>query len=228
MSSHSLMDPMPTVVLFDWDGTLVDTGDLLLSSWHTATEQVLGYRFPVREEDRQRVLAMRAVDSFPTITSGPDQTAELSAAFDAAYEPLAPINVRPHAGAEQLLRALHESGVRTGVVTSKTAVRRTIDGRVSGLDEYFDIVITGDDVTRGKPDPEGISKAIAALAGSPETTVYVGDSPVDARAGRAAQVRTICVTQGLHAAEEFAELDPDLLVGDLFEVAQALGLEVRN
>lgn len=223
MSAADLVGPSPTVVLFDWDGTLVDTGDILLSCWHAATEQVLGYRFPVQEEDRRRVLAMRAVDSFPTITNGPDQTAELIAAFDAVYEPLAPLNVRAHEGAERLLQSLRDSGIRVGVVTSKSAVRRSIDGRVTGLDPYLDVVITGDDVTLGKPDPEGIHQAMTALGGSLETTVYVGDGPVDARAGQAAGVRTICLTQGLHTAEEFLDLAPQLLVTDLGDVARALG-----
>lgn len=228
MSSPELEGPPPAIVLFDWDGTLVDTGDILLSCWHAATEQVLGYRFPVEEEDRRRVLAMRAVDSFPTITDGPEQTAALTAAFDATYEPLAPLNVRAHEGAERLLQSLRDHEIRVGVVTSKSAVRRSIDGRVSGLDPYLDIVITGDDVTLGKPAPEGIHRAITALGGSVETTVYVGDGPVDARAGQAAGVRTICLTQGLHTTEEFHDLAPQLLVTDLGDVARALGYGVGS
>lgn len=226
MTRARLAGEAPTVVLFDWDGTLVDTGDILLSCWHAATEQVLGYRFPVEEEDRRRVLAMRAVDSFPTITNGPEQTAQLTAAFDAVYEPLAPLNVTAHKGAASLLQSLRDHGVRTGVVTSKTAVRRSIDGRVSGLDSFFDLVVTGDDVVHGKPHPEGIEHAMSTLGGTTATTVYVGDGPVDARAGRAAGVRTICLTHGLHSAEEFADAPPDHLVENLADVAYALGLEV--
>jgi HAD superfamily hydrolase (TIGR01509 family) len=222
VTSPVLKGHRPTVVLFDWDGTLVDTGNILLSCWHAATEQVLGYRFPVEEEDRRRVLAMRAVDSFPTITDGPEQTAQLTAAFDAVYEPLAPLNVRAHDGALALLRSLRDRGIRIGVVTSKTAVRRAIDGRVTGLDPYVDLFVTGDDVTHGKPHPEGIEQAMAALGGTTQTTVYVGDGPVDARAGGAAGVRTICLTHGLHSAEEFAGLDGHLLVTDLHDVAQML------
>lgn len=224
MTTAILPGDTPEVVLFDWDGTLVDTGDILLSCWHAATEQVLGYRFPVEEADRRRVLAMRAVDSFPTITSGPEQTAELTAAFDAVYAPLAPANVRPHEGAVHLLEALHLAGIRVGVVTSKSSVRRTIDGHVTGLDPHVDLVITGDDVAEGKPHPEGILAAIDAFGATPQTTIYVGDGPVDARAGRAAGVRTICVLQGLHSPEEFRDVDPDLLVEDLFGVAASLGV----
>lgn len=215
----------PPIVLFDWDGTLVDTGDLLLSCWHGATQQVLGYRFPVEEEDRRRVLAMRAVDSFPTITTGPDQTAELAAAFDAEYEPRAPEHVYAHAGAAELLADLQDRGIRMGVVTSKTAFRRAIDGRASGLDDYFDVIVTGDDVSTGKPHPEGILAAIGRLGGTPENTVYVGDGPVDARAGKAAGVFTICITHGLHSHEEFLDENPDVIVSDMTGVQDAI-LEV--
>ena len=210
------------VALFDWDGTLVDTGGILLSCWHAATEEVLGYRFPVEEADRRRVLAMRAVDSFPTVTSGPEQTAELARAFDAAYEPMAAEHVRAHEGAADLLTALRAAGVRIGVVTSKTSFRRGIDGAVCGLDPLIDLVITGDDVARGKPDPEGLLRAMADLGGTRETTVYVGDGPVDAKTGTAGGVATILVSHGLHSEEEFADVEPELVVGDLVEVATAL------
>lgn len=210
------------VALFDWDGTLVNTGNLLLSCWHEATSKVLGYKFPVEEADRRRVLAMRAVDSFPTITSGPEQTAELTRAFDAEYEPLAAEHVRAYARARDLLELLHSNGVRLGVVTSKTSLRRDIDGRVSGLDDLLDFIVTGDDVTHGKPDPEGIFLAMEKLGGQRENTVYVGDGPVDAKAGKAAGVYTVCITHGLHSQEEFADDDPGALVSDMTGVEGAI------
>lgn len=218
-----MISPGIDVVIFDWDGTLVDTGGILLSCWHTATESVLGYRFPVEESDRRRVLAMRAADSFPTLTSGPEQTEALARAFDAAYEPMAAEHVRAYAGAVELLEGLKSAGVRVGVVTSKTSFRRAIDGAACGLDPLIDLFVTGDDVTKGKPDPEGLRWAMAELGGAIHDTVYVGDGPVDARTGSAAGVATILVSQGLHAEEEFVDVSPDLVVKDLFEVAAALG-----
>jgi len=210
------------VALFDWDGTLVDTGGVLLACWHQATEEVLGEPFPTREGDRRRVLAMRAAESFPTLTDDPAQVAELARAFDASYEVLAPQHVRPQPGAAELLRALLDAGIRTGLVTSKTTVRRDLDGRLAGLDDLLECIITGDDVQRGKPDPEGIARAIAVLGGTPETTAYIGDGPVDVHAGKAAGVRTIAISHGLHDAEELTPTEPDFLLNHLDQVMEAL------
>ncbi len=211
-----------TVALFDWDGTLVDTGGVLLACWHQATEEVLGERFPTREEDRRRVLAMRAAESFPTLTDDLTQVAELARAFDASYEVLAPQHVRAQPGAAELLRELRGAGIRTGLVTSKTTIRRDLDGRLAGLDSLLECVVTGDDVKRGKPDPEGIFAAMAQLGGTSETTAYIGDGPVDVRAGQAAGVRTIAISHGLHGEDELAPTGPDFLLTGLDQVARAL------
>jgi pyrophosphatase PpaX len=211
-----------TVALFDWDGTLVDTGGVLLACWHQATEEVLGEKFPTREEDRRRVLAMRAAESFPTLTDDPTKVAELARAFDASYEVLAPQHVRAQPGAAALLRELRDAGIRTGLVTSKTTIRRDLDGRLAGLDPLLECIVTGDDVKRGKPDPEGILRAMAQLGGAPDTTAYIGDGPVDIHAGHAAGVRTIAISHGLHDEDELIPTHPDFLVTSLDQVAGAL------
>ena len=211
-----------TVALFDWDGTLVDTGGVLLACWHQATEEVLGEPFPTREEDRRRVLAMRAAESFPTLTDDPAKVAELARAFDASYEVLAPQHVRPQPGAEKLLRSLRDAGIRTGLVTSKTTIRRDLDGRLAGLDDLLECIITGDDVQRGKPDPEGIDQAMRFLGGTPTISAYIGDGPVDIHAGKAAGVRTVAISHGLHDAEELTPTAPDFLITHLDEVIEAL------
>ena len=223
MSHNSLnLDQTLGAVLFDWDGTLVDTGGILLDCWQMSTEEVLGYRFPVEESDRRRVLSMRAVDSFPTITSGPEQVAELTRVFDRTYAQLAPTHVQVHSGAGDLLRELKDRGIRTGVVTSKAPVRYEIDAQIAGLSALMDVVITGDDVAKGKPDPEGIHKALSQIAVTPSASVYVGDGPVDARAGKAAGLGTVLMSHGLHSRDEFQAVDPDLIVDDLHQLAAIL------
>ncbi len=223
MSHHSLdLDQSLGAVLFDWDGTLVDTGGILLDCWQASTEEVLGYRFPVEESDRRRVLSMRAVDSFPTITSGPEQAAQLTRAFDRIYAQLAPTHVQVHSGAAELLGDLKDRGIRTGVVTSKASARYEIDAQIAGLGALMDVVITGDDVVKGKPDPEGIHRALARLAVTSAASVYVGDGPVDAKAGKAAGLGTVLVGHGLHSREEFQTVDPDVIVDDLQQLAAIL------
>ena len=205
-------------VLFDWDGTLVDTGDLLLSCWHSTTEEVLGYRFPIEEEDRRRVLSMRGADSFPTLSDDPLVVEALHVTFSSTYIALAPAHVTAHPHAAETLAALAARDIRVGVVTSKTPDRRDVDGALTGLDEYIDLVITADDVSRGKPDPEGIQMALTAFGVDSTEAVYVGDGPVDVRAGRAAGVRTVGLTHGLHSRDELLDVGPDHLIDNLQEL----------
>jgi HAD superfamily hydrolase (TIGR01509 family) len=208
-------------ILFDWDGTLVDTGDVLLSCWHQMTERVLGYPFPVTETDRRKYLAMRASESFPTLSDDPEVVKQLFVEFDLAYAAKAPEHVRAQAGAADLIAHLR-SFAKVGVVTSKTAVRFHIDAAATGLAGTFDILITGDDVAKGKPDPEGIRSALETLGCAASASWYIGDGPVDIRAGRAAGVRTIGISHGLHSVEELADEHPDALVSSLAEARQIL------
>ena len=213
--------------LFDWDGTLVDTGDVLLSCWHQMTERVLGYPFPVEESDRRKYLAMRASESFPTLSDDPAVVRQLFVEFDLAYAAKAPEHVRAQDDAAALLMHLRSRG-RVGVVTSKTAVRFRIDAAATGLADAFDIIVTGDDVARGKPDPEGITHALTTLGCDPAASWYIGDGPVDIRAGRAAGVRTIGISHGLHSVEELTAESPDALVSSLSEAQRVLDQETTG
>ena len=199
-------------VLFDWDGTLVDTGDILLRCWHVMSERVLGYRFPVDEADRRKFLAMRGADSFPLLANSPEQLKAMEVGFTAAYLELAPQTLRVYDGATELLTRLQSEGVRTGVVTSKTRERFECDAEISGLTAHLDVIITGDDVAKAKPDPEGVWAGLAALNTGAENAWFGGDSPADVKAGRAAGLVTIALTYGLHHEEEFDGLDPSHVI----------------
>ena len=214
--------PPPQAVLFDWDGTLIDTGALLLSCWHQVTTRVLGAPFPLTEPDRVRFLSMRGADSFALLSDDPDIVRALEDGFTEAYVALAPQEVRQHEGAGALLDALRTGGMKIGIVTSKTQTRMSCDLEVCGLAGRFDVVVTGDDVLHGKPNPEGVLAALRTLGVLPELAVMVGDGPVDVRAGRAAGTRTIGVTHGLHSADELRTAGPDHLVGSLSEVKTLL------
>lgn len=209
-------------VLFDWDGTLINSGDLLLKCWHRVTTQVLGAPFPITEQDRVRFLSMRGADSFPLLSDDPDVVRALDDGFTDAYLALAPAEVRPQEGARDLVDTLRARGFGVAVVTSKTTNRLACDLEVCGFEHSFDAVVTGDDVTRGKPDPEGVQMALRALGASTDRAAMIGDGPVDIRAGRAAGVRTVGISHGLHSVQELRGADPDELVGSLAEVSELL------
>lgn len=217
---------LPKAVLFDWDGTLIDSGDILLQCWHSVTKEVLGAPFPVTEADRRKFLSMRGSDSFPLLSDDPAVVARLDSGFTDAYLELASIHVRPQTTSHTLLRALRSQGIQVGLVTSKTRQRLDCDLDVCHMNGLFDVIVTGDDVATAKPDPEGVNAALATLGASTETSWMVGDGPVDVLAGQAGGLRTAGISHGLHSPEELLSVHPDALVADLNELAAIWGLNL--
>lgn len=198
------------VVLFDLDGTLIDSGPMILASMKHAAKTVLGREVP---ED---VLA--AAVGGPGLTAqmhdlDPARVDELVAAYRAHNEPL-------HAELEafwevvEVLPRLRSEGRRLGIVTAKRhpTVRLAFD-RLPWLESRFDVVIAAEDTERHKPDPEPLLEALKRLEASPEQAAYVGDSPFDVRAAKAAGVYAVAVAWGgIHTVEALERERPDALV----------------
>jgi HAD superfamily hydrolase (TIGR01509 family) len=217
---------LPQAVLFDWDGTLIDSGDILLQCWHAVTTLVLGEPFPITEADRRKFLSMRGADSFPLLSDDPAVVARLENEFTDAYLELASLHIQPQPTSHSLLRSLRSQGIAVGLVTSKTRQRLNCDLDVCEMNNLFDVIVTGDDVSAAKPDPEGVNAALSTLGASAETSWMVGDGPVDVLAGRAGGLRTAGISHGLHTSEELINAHPDVLVADLWELALSWGLEL--
>ncbi len=217
---------LPQAVLFDWDGTLIDSGDILLQCWHSVTKEVLGAPFPITEADRRKFLSMRGADSFPLLSDDLEVVARLNRGFTEAYLTLASIHVRPQTYSHTLLHTLRSHGVKVGLVTSKSRQRLECDLDVCCMNDLVDVIVTGDDVTTAKPDPEGVNAAMSTLGASTETTWMVGDGPVDVLAGKAGGLRTAGISHGLHSHEELLGVTPDVLVTDLGELAAIWGLDL--
>jgi len=187
------------VVLFDLDGTLVDSGAAILGSFHHATETVLSRRFP-----DEQILAQVGGTSL-TYQMGlldADRVDELVRAYrehnDPQYSELACF-----AGVVDVLEQLRSEGRRLGVVTAKRrpAVERAFAG--AGIGDLFDVLVSSEDTERHKPDPEPVLKALELLDARPEEAAYVGDSPFDVGAARAAGVFAVAVGWGgIHRVEE--------------------------
>jgi pyrophosphatase PpaX len=113
-----------------------------------------------------------------------------------------------------VLPALTRRGARLGVVTAKRlpTVRLAFDV-IPELERYFDVVVGAEDTSRHKPHPDPILMALERLEAEPQDGAYVGDSPFDVRAAKAAGVRAVAVTWGrIHDEERLARERPDALV----------------
>jgi pyrophosphatase PpaX len=114
----------------------------------------------------------------------------------------------------EVLPRLREEGRRLGIVTAKrhASVRLAFD-RLPGLEQNFDVVVAAEDTERHKPHPAPIQLGIERLGASPEDAAYVGDSPFDIRAAKAAGVFGVAVSWGgIHDPERLLEEGPDVLV----------------
>ena len=187
------------VVLFDLDGTLVDSGAIILGSFHHATETVLQRRFP-DEQIMAQVGGSNLAEQMQLLA--PDRVDELVRVYrdhnDPQYSELACFD-----GIVDVLASLKREGRRLGVVSAKRkpTVQRVFDG--AGVGAYFDVVVGSDDTERHKPHPEPVLKALELLEAQPHEAAYVGDSPFDVAAARAAGVYAVAVGWGgIHRVED--------------------------
>jgi len=192
--------------LFDLDGTLLDSVELILASYrHTA----LAHRGEA--PDDAVWLAGLGTPLRTQLRHLSDDPAEIEAMADTYREHnLANHDrmVRPYDGVVEAVRELALRGT-LGLVTSKLRHGALRGLRVARLEDVFTVVIGADDVDRHKPDPAPVLAAVERLGADPTTTVFVGDSPHDMAAGRAAGVRTAAVLWGPFSREALEPHHPD-------------------
>jgi pyrophosphatase PpaX len=207
------------VVLFDLDGTVVDSGGIILASMRHATREVLGRDFGDAE-------LMQAVGG-PGLEAqmevfAPERVDELVRVYRAHNEPLHD-ELEACVGMEDVLLRLHDQGHRLGVVTAKR--RSTVElafARVP-IAHLFETVVGGDETQKHKPDPEPLLLAAKRMNARPDETAYVGDSPFDIRAAKAAGMHAIAVTWGrIHDRERLEREEPDTIVDTAEELLEHL------
>ena len=120
----------------------------------------------------------------------------------------------PYPGIDGVLAALRRDGARLAIVTSKTHALARRGLARCGLAGCFDVVIGMDDVTPHKPHPAPVQAALSRLSAAPERAVFIGDSPYDIQAGRAAGVRTAAVLWGAFERERLDRETPDYWLSD--------------
>jgi pyrophosphatase PpaX len=207
-----------SVVLFDLDGTVIDSGAIILASMRHAAREVLGTEPPDDE-------LMAAVGG-PGLEAqmhalAPERVDELVTVYRAHNEPLHDTLVCC-AGMDEVLVRLKDEGRRLGIVTAKRRATVELAFATVPLGHLFDVVVGGDETDRHKPEPDPLLLALQRLGAEPDETAYVGDAPFDVRAARAAGIHSVAVTWGgIHPRERLEAEHPDAVV----DTAEAL-LEV--
>jgi pyrophosphatase PpaX len=202
-------------VLFDLDGTLIDTIDFILASVRhtfadrprgpTDAEWIAGIGTPLRTQ-----LAEYASDAADLESLVERYRQHQRAHHDA--------RTRCYTGVRELLAELRLDGHRVGVVTSKLAEPAARALRHVGLDAMVEVLVGADDCERHKPHPEPVLKALARLGVAPETALFVGDSPHDVAAGNSAGVATAAVLWGACSPEVLVAARPGHVLASVAEL----------
>jgi HAD superfamily hydrolase (TIGR01549 family) len=203
-----------TTLIFDWDGTLVDSAHLgLLAFQKTFAE--LGYVFPIdiyessyspnwyttyRALNLPEHLWKRADELW--LQHYGEETAELI------------VDVG------ETLTTLHTAGYCLGVVTSGSESRVTRELSVSVLNGLLDAVICNEHITNKKPHPEGLELALDRLNCKPHETAYVGDAPEDIEMGKRSNVLTVGVRSNYPSSSRLLAAEPDIYIESIAELTK--------
>lgn len=212
---------MLAAALFDFDGTLVDTTEMILQSMRHATSSVLGRDDFSREELLANVgqPLPRQMELFDA-----GKAELLLEAYRAHHEEHHDALIAEFPGVDEALSRLRAAGARIVVVTSKR--RRSVEMALEmfpGLDLVVDRFVTMEDTERHKPHPEPLLKGLELMGGVPkDEAVYVGDSPFDVQAAKAAGLRSVAVSWGAFSEDSLREAEPDHLVPDIDSVVDLL------
>lgn len=204
-------------VLFDLDGTLLDSVELILASWHhTLAAHGLA---PMRDETILAAMGTPLEAGFRQWVSDPAEIARMVTTYRTHNLAHHDAMVRAYPGVTEVVLALRERGARLAVVTSKRREGTLRGLRVLGLEHAFDTLVCADDVTQAKPHPEPVHRALESLGGvEPSRAVFVGDSTHDMRSGRAAGVHTAAVLWGPFTREALEPTAPSVFVRDAAEL----------
>ncbi|HEU5170634.1 MAG TPA: HAD-IA family hydrolase [Gemmatimonadales bacterium] len=200
---------MPDIrtLLFDLDGTLIDSVRLILDSYH---HTLAAHGLPPRSDDEWlRGVGTPLTAQFAEWKDNPEQLDALVATYREYNLAHHDRMVRIYPGVLEALVLVKARGARTGLVTSKNEQGALRGLRVAGLERLIDVLVCADHVENPKPHPEPVERAVRLLGASPGTTVYVGDSIHDMRSGRAAGVLTAAVLWGPFGREHLEHADPD-------------------
>ena len=199
---------MTKALLFDFDGTLLDTNELIIQTFM----HVLNKRFPGQYEPKDCVkfIGPSLTETFTDIA--PNEVEELIKEYREWNHIHHDELVKEYEGVVETLEKLKEMGLRLVIVSTKRreTIARGLD--IMGAAHLFEFVIGIDDVTHVKPDPEPILLAIKKLGVAKEEVIMIGDNSHDILGGKNAGVRTAGVAWALKGRDFLQQFNPDYML----------------
>lgn len=206
-----------TTLLFDFDGTLLNTNELIIHTFST----VLDNHFPnsYSRDDIMQFIGPSLKQTFEIIA--PSRTEELIKEYRELNIALHDEMVSVYDGVVETLHILKDRGLKLAIVSTKKRETILHGLRLMGVSELFDAIISLDEVENPKPDPEPILKALAELSSSAAESLMIGDNSHDIDGGKNAGVRTAGVAWSAKGEDFMASLGPDYMlqhISDLLDL----------
>lgn len=206
-------------LLFDFDGTLLDTNELIIQTFLA----VLGEHYPGRF-DRQDALDFIGPSLKQTFTAiDPERVEELTSQYRAFNRTMHDELVEEYDGVAETLRLLKAQGMKMAIVSTKRSDTIRHGLKLMGVSDVFDVLVGLDHVTNPKPDPEPLHLALEQLGASHDEALMIGDNSHDIEGGKNAGVRTAGVAWSAKGEEFLAGFNPDFMlqhISDLLELTK--------
>ena len=207
-----------TTVLFDLDGTLIDTNELIISSFLHTLEKY--YPNQYQREDVLHFIGPTLTETFMAIN--PEQTAEMIQTYRDYNISNHDLIVTEYEGVYETVKTLKEKGYKLGIVTTKMLNVVVMGLKLTKLDEFFEVIVALDHVKKAKPDPEPIIVALEQLGSRPEEAIMVGDNFHDVLAGKNAGTKTAGVAWAVKGRESLEIHSPDYMLENMRDLLTIL------
>ncbi|MDR1422852.1 MAG: HAD-IA family hydrolase [Coriobacteriales bacterium] len=207
-------------VLFDLDGTVIDTYNMILASFRKATKQVLGFTPP--EDLMMDMVGIPLTEQMARIS--PEHADELVNVYRENNLRIHDEMVRAFPGTDAALASLSREGLRLAIVTSKRNSLAERGLKVFGFERYFELLIGADDTDVHKPNPAPLLLAADRLGIAATRCVYVGDSPYDMQAAVAAQMPAVAALWGMFTRQRLLDAGAEYLAPSMAELPAVLSV----
>ena len=195
-------------ILFDFDGTLVDTNDLVILALNETAKKFTGEE--LSSDKLNSILGKYLVEQMRCICESKHE--EMALYYKEFYNKNKDIMTKYFEGTKEMLGELKSSGCKIAVVSAKGRNGIEHGLEMFNLSGYVDAIVSAYDVENNKPHPEPALKALEMLGGDTENALLVGDSPYDILCGKNAGIKTVLVGWTIFPKEEIIKLNPDYIV----------------
>lgn len=206
-------------VLFDLDGTILDSNELIMKSFEYTFDQ---YNIEVPREKLKEFNGPPLIETFAKYNPGFEE--EMVKTYRAHNHKYHEEYVSLFPNVIETIEQLQKHYIKMGIVTAKMRNAVNLGMVLTGLDKYIHTVVTVDDVKHSKPHPESVFKAMEQLKAKAQTTLIVGDNHHDILAGKNAGIRTAGVAWSHKGEEYIKSYEPTYILYDMTDLLDLIGV----